>query len=203
MSTTVVIVSYQYGHLASHAIESVLSQTKQPDRILLVDDGAHDCASVSARYGIESVHRQSNLGIVANFQDILMNRVQTDRVLFLGADNWLRDDALEKLCAVDADIVTYDIQVTGSRKDEILQRHPGEVVPYRGGYYWDRSSGHHGSMLYNVAMAREVGGYASPPGRTIEDMVLYHRLRDAGATRIHVPEALLYYRRHTFNFNIC
>ena len=41
---TVVVASYQYGHLAAHCIESLLSQTKAPDKILFVDDGVGDPA---------------------------------------------------------------------------------------------------------------------------------------------------------------
>lgn len=36
---TVVIDSFGYGHLADHCIESVIGQSKQPDKILFVDDG--------------------------------------------------------------------------------------------------------------------------------------------------------------------
>lgn len=203
MTATLVISSYKYGHLAAHAIETALAQTKPFDRILFVDDGVGDCNHLPKIYPqVEYVMRESNLGIVKNFQDML-NRVETDRVMFLGADNWLREDTLEKLSETKADIVTYDILVVGELRDEILHRHPGEVSKQEGSWYWDRSSGHHGSMLYNVALAKQVGGYDSPPGRTIEDMVLYHRLLSAGATREHIPEAFLYYRRHKENFNPC
>ena len=40
---TIVIASYRYGHLAAHCIESILSQTKAPEKILFVDDGVGDC----------------------------------------------------------------------------------------------------------------------------------------------------------------
>jgi glycosyltransferase involved in cell wall biosynthesis len=40
---SVVIASYKYGHLAAHCIESVLSQSKMPNTIFFVDDGAMDC----------------------------------------------------------------------------------------------------------------------------------------------------------------
>ena len=203
MSTTIVIASYRYGHLAGHAIESVLSQTVAPSTIVFVDDGAFDCAHLPSIYPqIEYVFRDKNMGIVSNFNDML-HRVTTDRVMFLGADNWLRDDTLQKVLSVDRDIVTYDIIVTGARRDEILERHPDQVTMCEGSYYWDRSSGHHGSMLYNVSMAKDVGGYDSPSGRTVEDQVLYNRLLSAGATREHIPAGLLFYRRHKENFNHC
>lgn len=203
LSTTLVIASFRYGHLAGHAIESALSQTSPFSHILFVDDGVGDCSHLPQIYpDVEFILREKNLGIVANFQDML-NRTDTERVMFLGADNWLRDDALELINVADADIVTYDIFVTGSLRDEIVRRHPNELHRHEGGWYWDRSSGHHGSMLYNAAFARKVGGYESPPGRSLEDKVLYEKLISKGARRIHIPEPLLYYRRHSENFNPC
>jgi len=201
MTIGLVISSYKYGHLASQAIESAISQSKPFDKIWLVDDGIGDCKHLPNIYPeVEYVFRETNLGTVDNFQDML-NRVDTDYVMFLGADNWLRDDTVEILSNNLNDIVTYDIFVTGEYKDEITKRHPGEVTKQQGGWYWDRSGGHHGSMLYNVTKAKKVGGYNDGHGRrTLEDLSLYNRLMTVG-TRTHVPEALLYYRRHRENFN--
>ena len=47
---TVVIASYGYGHLAAHCIESILSQSVPPARVLFVDDGAHDCLHLEHLY---------------------------------------------------------------------------------------------------------------------------------------------------------
>lgn len=201
MTITVVIASYKYGHLAAHCIESVLSQSRKADEIIFVDDGAGDCEHLRRLYtDVTFILREKNLGIVDNFNDVLQN-VSTDKVMFLGADNWLRSDALELLEKVEADIVTYDIVVTGELKDEIgLRGH--KVTPYQGDFYWSREEGHHGSMLYDVKLGQEAG-YSSPPGRTIEDWVLYDKMIANGATRIHLPEPLLYYRRHLENYNSC
>lgn len=195
-----VISSYRYGHLAAHAIESALSQTVAFKEIHFVDDGADDCRHLPVLYtDVNFVLRKENLGIIANFQDML-TRVHTRRVMFLGADNWLRDDACQLLSTVEADVVTYDIVVTGMLRDEILMRHPNEVQASDGSWYWDRSKGHHGSMVYNVELAKSVGGYESPPGHTVEDLILYKKLLRAGATRKHLSLPLLYYRRHNENF---
>lgn len=200
-TVTIVIASYKYGPLAAHCIESVLSQTRKPDKILFVDDGVGDCSHLPALYPeVEFVLRKKNMGTVANFQDMLM-RVDTDYCMFLGADNWLRPDAISHLMEEEADIVTYDIIVTGSDKEEILDRHADEVTYYEGDLYWDRSKGHHGSMLYRTKLAQEAGYAASGGGRSEEDMVLYNRMLDKGATRSHVYQGFLYYRRHRLNFN--
>lgn len=200
----IVISSYYYGHLAAHAIESVLAQTKKFDQILFVDDGAGDCTHLPTIYPeVHFILRDKNLGVVANFQDMLMNKVKTDFVMFLGADNWLRADALELLSDDYAyrDVVTYDIVVTGDRRKEITKAYL--TNPYQGDAYWNRKFLHHGSMLYNVELAKMVGGYAQRAGsiRSDEDMELWDRMNKEGATIGYVDQGLLYYRRHRENFN--
>jgi glycosyltransferase involved in cell wall biosynthesis len=183
---TAVIASYRYGHLAAQAIESVLNQTKPFDRVLFVDDAAGDCSHLPAIYPeVEFVLRPENLGVVDNFNDML-SRVETERVMFLGADNWLDHRALEVTSAVDADIVSYAAWLIQRGKPERWH----VDVP-------------HGSSLYRVAKAREVGGYESCGGRYHEeDSVMFRRMRAAGASFANLQDTLLLYRwRHRLNFN--
>lgn len=202
MTYGIVVASYKYGHLAAHALETVLEQ--RFDKVWFVDDGVGDCTHLPELYPeVNYVLRTNTLGTVANFQDMLMNHVDTDYVMFLGADNWLRGDALQKLQEYGTDIVMYDIMVVGDRKEEIQGRHPGETMPQDGGLYWHRDGHHHGSMLYKTSLAKKVGGYHSPPGRTLEDMHLYNAMRNAGGTIYHIRSPLLYYRRHRENYNPC
>lgn len=206
MTYTIIICSYKYGHLASHAIETVLAQTKKFDKIFFVDDGVGDCTHLPNLYPeVEYVLRDKNLGTVDNFQDML-NRVTTDYVMFLGADNWLRPDTLEWLDKMinsqQSDIIMYDIMVTGEYKDEINKRHPGETLRKDGDLHWLRHRGHHGSMMYKTELAKSVGGYNAGYGeRTLEDKSLYERMINTGAKLDYIPIPLLYYRRHRENFN--
>ncbi len=199
---TVVIASYRYGHLASHCIESLLSQTHAPEKILFVDDGGKDCGHLPSLYSdIEYILRPKNLGTVDNFQNML-SRVTTEYVLFIGADNWLRSDAIELLSNATADIVTYDIVVTGELKEEILVRVPGETRPHQGDLYWDRQAQHHGSMMYRTAKGQQVGykrRYADGH-HPQEDWNLWDKMLEQGATVSSLKEGLLYYRRHRENF---
>ena len=186
MGATCVIASYRYGHLAAQAIESVLNQTLNFDRVLFVDDGVGDCGHLPAIYPeVEYVLRPERLGIVANFNDMLA-RVETDRCMFLGADNWLDHSTLEVTSAVDADIVSYAAWLVKSGAPE---RWVVDVP--------------HGSSLYNVAKARGVGCYeASGNQNTEEDSVMFARMRTEGATFTNLPDTLLFYRwRHRRNFN--
>jgi glycosyltransferase involved in cell wall biosynthesis len=206
---TVVVASYRYGHLAAHCIESLLSQTKKPDKILFVDDGIGDCSPLVSMYPeIEFILRETNLGTVNNFQDML-ERVETDYVMFLGADNWLRSDAIEKLSKADGDIVTYDMIITGQLKDEMYEQVLGHMKPDSGDYYYSKEHDlwkAHGSMLYRTDLAKSVGGYRSNEsqvrdGHPEEDFSLYHRMTNVlGTTVSYVPLGLLYYRRHKENF---
>ena len=199
-----VICSYGYGHLAAHAIESALCQTKQFDKIWFVDDGKGDCGHLIPLYDkrVTFKLRDNNLGIVENFNDMLLG-VNTDYVMFLGADNWLRPDALKLLSEVEADIVTYDIIVTGELRNEIHQFYSHHMREYQGDYYWSRLMQHHGSMLYNSDLAKKVGGYAhnKTSSRTDEDLNIWDKMRNGGAKVSHIGQGLLYYRRHIENFN--
>jgi glycosyltransferase involved in cell wall biosynthesis len=201
---TIIVASYQYGHLAAHCIESLLSQTKLPERVLFVDDGVGDCNHLPDIYpDVEYVMRDENMGTVDNFQDMLM-RVTTQYTMFLGADNWLRSDTIEKLTehTPAADIVTYEVMVTGEHKTS----HPAANLQdaMKEGDVWWRRDGHHGSMLYRTSYGQSAG-YAQREGgiNSEEDWVLWDRMMAMNAHRVHVPEPLLYYRRHRENFINC
>lgn len=201
-TVTIVISSFHYGHLAAHCIESVLSQTHKPDKILFVDDGVGDCFYLKDLYPeVDFFFRKKNLGTVANFDDMLY-KVKTDMCMFLGADNWLRSDTLEILMKEDADVVMYDVIVTGVKKDEIFDNYNSQMTTYQGDYYWYRTNKHHGSMLYSTKLAQKFGYKRHDKGKyTAEDLVLWNNMVKAGATLKHIPEGLLFYRRHKENFN--
>jgi glycosyltransferase involved in cell wall biosynthesis len=201
----VVISSYKYGHLAAHCIESLLSQTVSPERILFVDDGGFDCGHLSDLYpGIEYIFRPNNLGVVDNFQDML-KMVNTEYVLFIGVDNWLRSDTISLLSTATSDIVTYDIIVTGELKEEILTRVPGETIPHQGDFYWDRQGLHHGSMMYRTSFGQKVGYKKKRKDgeHPQEDWSLWDGMIEQGATVESLKEGLLFYRRHRENFLKC
>lgn len=190
----VVIPSYRYGHLISHAIESVLSQTKKADRILVVDDGAKD---VAQDYPVDYLIREKNYGIVDNFNDILYNHVTCDKVIFLGADNWLHPQALEKMDN-GADITSCDITLWGTEVETFRE---GLPTFYENGY-WIWTPGIHGSALYNAELARKMGGYRRNPDsiKSEEDKMLFEAMIAGGANYTYIQEPLLYYRRHIKNY---
>lgn len=207
-----VISSYKYGHLAAHAIETALSQTIMFDKIMFVDDGANDCGHLVDLYSdnVEFVLRDTNLGVVDNFNDMLNRVSKYDYVMFMGADNWLRSDALyeirkkmEQSANLNPKICVYDIAVTGELVLQIYGVYEHQMRPHEGEMYWDRSGGHHGSMMYHVKTAIELGGYQNNQTsvRTDEDLNLWNKFKNAGHQSIHLSLPLLFYRRHRENFN--
>lgn len=206
MDLTIVICSYKYGHLAAHCIESILSQTLKPKRILFVDDGIGDCEHLVDLYpDVEFVLRENNMGTVDNFQDMLM-RIDTEYTLFLGADNWLRDDTvflLNKVISVspEIDILTYDIFVTGELKDKWINSWSKRVrTQHEGGWYLNMDGSHHGSMLYRTKLGQSVGYSRGRGKNTEEDRQIYNGMIEKGGVKSHLSESLLYYRRHKENF---
>lgn len=202
---TTVVASYRYGHLASHCIETILSQSKQPDKIIFVDDGIGDCGHLPKLYPeVHFILRENNLGVVDNFQDILMNHIDTDRCMFIGADNWLRSDTIELLSEKTTDLVTYDIVLTGDSKEKRIINDDLDMInkKYYGDYYWHRFRSHHGSVLYNVEMAKCVGFSKRDESMhyTEEDRNMWEKMIDLGATVSYIPQGLLYYRTHRENY---
>lgn len=204
---TVVISSYKYGHLAAHCIESILSQSKQPERILFVDDCAGDCSHIHKLYPqIEYSENPENYGTVKNFQNML-DKVTSKYCMFIGADNWLRSDAIESfyktIDLVNPDIITYDMIMTGEMKDTRIKYHMDEIERYQGDYYWKREYKHHGSMVYRTEMAKSVGGYTkyNDSHQTLEDLSLWNKMVNANAKVCYVNSGLLYYRHHRENNN--
>ena len=204
---TVVVSSYKYGHLAAHCVESILSQSVQPERVMFVDDCAGDCAHIHKHYPeIEYYENPENYGTVKNFQNML-DKVTSEYCMFIGADNWLRSDTVElfhKIIDIQhPDIITYDMILTGQLKETRIKYHMDEIQRYQGDYYWRKDHSHHGSMLYRTHLAKSVGGYSKygESHQTLEDLGLWHKMISVDAKVANINQGLLYYRHHRENYN--
>ena len=98
-----VVTSYNQGPLILEALDSLYRQTVRPARILLVDDGSTDPASLAILAGIEAdpapvpvqVIRRSNGGVSAA-RNTGIRAARTGLVLVLDGDDRLRPAFLEK-----------------------------------------------------------------------------------------------------------
>lgn len=99
MSATVdiIIPCYNYGRFLGETLDSVLSQTAAPSRIIVVDDGStDDTAEVCRRYTSVTYVWKPNGG-VSSARNLGLDSSDSECVLFLDADDVLFDDALETL----------------------------------------------------------------------------------------------------------
>jgi glycosyltransferase involved in cell wall biosynthesis len=87
-SVSVVIPTYNRGHVVGEAIDSVLTQTVPADEIIVVDDGSTDAtADVLGRFGGQIISiRQTNSGVSAA-RNAGICRATGDWVAFLDSDD--------------------------------------------------------------------------------------------------------------------
>ncbi len=94
-SVAVVIPCYNHARYLGEAIDSALSQSRQADEIIVVDDGStDDTPAVAARYGPVRCVRQSNQGLAAA-RNAGARASTADYLIFLDADDRLLQTAIE------------------------------------------------------------------------------------------------------------
>jgi len=215
-TVSLIIPNYNYGHFLSEAIESALNQTVQPDEILFIDDCSTDNSlEIASRYKgrIEIVRNEKNLGIVDNFRKAV-SLTKGDYIVFLGADNRLRSDYVEKCKrALDlnpkAAIAYTNVIIFGPRASVLAQDVGAKKIPYtKDCFLWEfipfneeakkilkERNFIHGSSMYRRVAYDQAGGYikTSLP----EDHNLFYRMIEKGWEAVLVPEPLLEYRQHS------
>lgn len=218
----VAIPSYNYGHFLPEAVESVLRQTRPPDKIVVADDCSADDSFTIAQYyaerypGMVTAYRnEENLGIVRNFNKAV-EVLGTDYVCFLGADNRFRADYIEKTSRIldteDATAIAYtDFALFGPRANidvELFDKASrGDVLfntyflihfPEFDALSPDTLASRnvmHGSSLFRRSAFEEVGGYLETS--QAEDHNLFLRMVKRGWRARRSPHPLLEYRKHS------
>jgi len=95
---TVLIPAYNEAAVIGHTLESLLAQTRQPDKILVVDDRSSDETSrIAAELGAQVVRPESNTGYKAGAINYGLPYVETEWLVTLDADTALAPDALEQI----------------------------------------------------------------------------------------------------------
>jgi glycosyltransferase involved in cell wall biosynthesis len=219
-TVSLIIPNYNYGVYVGEAIESALAQTVPPDEILVIDDGSNDISKEVLRdYGerVRIEFNERNLGIVENFRKAI-GLTRGSYIAFLGADNRLRCDYVEKCrAALDrnpkAAVAYTDMLLFGPLADQLAKTTRSTLLAHSIGERWpihvrqfpDPSSDParqmtkgnfiHGSSMYRRAAYEAVGGYARADRP--EDQDLFMRMLEAGWGCVHIAEPLLEYRQHS------
>jgi len=216
---TLIVVNHNYGHLILECIESVRRQTINPSEVHVVDDySTDDSKTILTNIAVNErlFLNESNLGIVDNFNTSL-SRVETEFVMFLGADNYLHPNAIELITNKfrsnpEIDIIYFDMAIVGplarNLATKINAKNVGKSMRDNlDVFIWEfpdfddkakeslkTSNIINGSSAYRVSAAKKVGGYKKTYP---EDHNLWVRMVEAGSQAFHIPIPLLYYRQHS------
>ena len=217
---SLIVANYNYTRYLPAAVNSVLAQTMPPDEFIIIDDASTDGAGEVLEWYQDLatvIVNEENLGIIGNFRKAV-ELSSGDYIAFLGADNRLRSDYIEK-CRIALDrnpqaAVAYtDMSIFGQRAgllaDKVGAVKVGESVSERWDVYlWrfpdptpehleklDKNNFIHGSSMYRRAHYEEVGGYRKT--NRPEDHDLFYRMLMNGGEAVHVPYPLVEYRQHS------
>jgi glycosyltransferase involved in cell wall biosynthesis len=108
-----IITSFNNSPYINEAVESVLSQTRVPDEIIVADDASTDGSgdiirSLAASHQlIKPVFREQNLGVAAN-RDLAIRDTRCDFITTLDGDDFFYPAKIEK-----------EMRATGGRADRI------------------------------------------------------------------------------------
>jgi glycosyltransferase involved in cell wall biosynthesis/peptidoglycan/xylan/chitin deacetylase (PgdA/CDA1 family) len=219
-TVSVIVANYNYGQFLAEALDSVLDQSVPPDEILIADDGSTDISAEVIAY-FERAHpgrfkilrNPKNLGIIDNFRQAVETSTG-DYIAFLGADNLMRRDYVERCkAALDANpnaAVAYtDMTIFGAlsrvlavkvgagatqRADVFHWRFPDPTPEVLGKF--EKHNFIHGSSMYRRKAYDAVGGYTSHAERP-EDHNLFKRMLDLGWQPVHVKAPVIEYRQHS------
>lgn len=137
-SISVVIPTYNYGHYLPDAVRSVMAQEGAWD-LTIIDDGSTDGTAEVVRALVEEIPGkfnyiyQENSGLAAT-RNRAVSLTSGDYFLFLDADDWLCDGALEKIniflrrangpAMVICDYYSVDMGSTRLRRNRRLPESP-------------------------------------------------------------------------------
>lgn len=202
-SVAVVVTSHNYGRFLNECLQSVISQTRRPDEVLVVDDASNDeTQEVAARWADRGVRylrvecRDPRLSRLAG-----MNDTRSEFLCFLDADDWLSPDYIRSgLSEFDR----YDVGLVYSSVDFFgdWNYHRREPKNMDRGRMSELNYIHNGSLVRREALemsrALEV---AVDSTRTHEDWVAWRLVLEQGWKAKRQP-GIYCYRRHGTNRTI-
>lgn len=201
LTISVVIPCYQQAHYLALSINSLLSQTRKPDQIIVINDGSTDETEQVARgFGDRIIYfAKANEGLSsARNSGILLS--QTDLILFLDSDDTLANDALESL-ACEFDTNPELDAVYGGYRDvdhqgNILTEHQSPELPHDpiSLFMPLNKLPVHSVMIRRLCMSK--CGVFDPLMRSSEDIDFWVRLALSGATFGRTSCITANYRRH-------
>jgi peptidoglycan/xylan/chitin deacetylase (PgdA/CDA1 family) len=200
-SVSVVVPAHDAEATLPETLESLLRQTTSDWEAIVVDDGSTDgTAAVAADYQsrdprIKLLHRPA--GGVSAARNAGIEQAQAEWLLFLDADDWLVDSALERLLQAVQSDASARAAYSGSVRVDV----DGQgILEQRGGRSGDLFPEFartcffpvHAALLPRVAVV-ESGGFETEL-RVCEEWDLFQRIARTGIRFAAVEEPLAVYR---------
>lgn len=190
-SVTVIIPLYNKEATVARAIESVLEQTFQDWRLIIVNDGSTDnslCAAERFKDARISIFQQENAGPGAA-RNAGMKQANSDFVAFLDADDqwypWYLENAVEAIRSSCASFVGTHYEDYYDARDRLDVRVRDSVAPgeYKIGHGVPVQDAldavfffHVGNTLIRLPAAKRYGGFYEEKCLLGEDTVFFARL---------------------------
>ena len=199
-SVAIVIPCYQYAHFLAGAIESALDQRVPAAEILVVDDGSTDRPEpVVESFPSVCLIRQPNRGLAAA-RNAGLHAVDSDKVIFLDADDRLLPNAIE------AGLATFEQRpeaafVYGPYREVRRLRQPKRFreASSRQDLIRCNAVGMIATVMFDRCKLLEVGGFDATLGMC-EDWDVYLRLTREHPFAVH-RETVAKYVRHRGNMS--
>ena len=162
---SVIIPTYNRGHLVERAVNSALKQTYQHLEVIVVDDGSTDnTKDVMKRLENERVkyiREEKNHG-ACHARNLGIQASQGEYISFLDSDDYWCGDKLEEelnyLCSKKADVVVcnYWIERNGDKEQKIVNG-KGDTLEYKDLLY--ENSVTTGALLVKKDILLKIGGF--------------------------------------------
>jgi GT2 family glycosyltransferase len=210
LAATVVIASRERAQMLIDTVNSVLSATRVPSEIVIIDqsDDAHpELAALGGTRGCEVRYIHSTTSGASAARNVGIREASEEVVVMLDDDMLVQDDSLEQLVTGSGDrgptTVTTGRLLPAPPERPGLRQPPGALVlesepeVFRGRQPRQVVPGPNIALPRRVLL--EIGGYDERlgPGTRFpagEDHDLSMRLLDAGCEVRHVPEAVALHR---------
>lgn len=207
-TVSVIIPTFKHEQFIAQTLESVLSQTRRPDEIIVVNDGSPDGTDSAVQPFLDRVTyaKQQNGGISAAL-NCGVNIASGEYMLCLASDDWLCPNALEVLAApldLDPEVgVSYaDIFLVGERGQLLAEEFPRRSSRRTGKQDATRSLIEGNfipamACLVRAEALRDAGGFRDYPYS--QDWAMWLQLALNGWRFFGSEEQVAYYRRHGGN----
>jgi glycosyltransferase involved in cell wall biosynthesis len=192
---SVIVPCYNYGRYLSEAIESVLAQTRQPNEILVINDGSTDDTSVVAKRFHVTLIEQDNQGVV-HARNRGIDEAKGEYIFFLDADDIIEPTCLETAeralddAPKDVGYIYSQMLLFGATTGLL------NVRPYSLRSLLSNKSYIGVDSLYRRSVLLEVGGFSDAMAEVYEDWDMHLSIAEKGYRGLFVPEPLVHYRQH-------